>query len=126
MPNIELHGFGNNVGEVEICIWGLIHHYAPAIENDAVMTIIPSIVIDKEMGPSRPFVRVASTDQRDRIRVVKLINEKLGLDVEWLPLGGFYEGRKWKGTLFKTSKDLIRKIANGSALVSKIINLFGY
>ena len=109
MPNIELHGFGKEADPVMVCLWGIIHQIGPSVENDAVVTIVPSTVIDKRIGTPRPYVRVASTKKKDRIRVAMFINERLGLDVEWLHLNGFFEGRKWLGTISATSGDLLRK-----------------
>ncbi len=92
MPNIELHGFGRRGKAIEGTIFSLIEGKAPSINiNDVVVTIISSVVHDSK-GRVRPFVRVASTDTRDRVRVARLILKNMELDVEWLHLDGFFEG----------------------------------
>ena len=93
MPNIELHGFGRLSKTTETCIFTLIEKKEPDINiSDVVVTIVNSVVHNKERK-SRPFVRVASTNEKDRTRVAMLINEFMGLDVEWLYLDEFFEGK---------------------------------
>ena len=91
MPNIELHGFEHDSETTRTCIFVLIEKKAQTVNiDDVVVTIIPSVVQNRE-GKSCPFVRVVSTNREDR-RVGRLIREYMGLDVEWLHLDGFFEG----------------------------------
>ena len=93
MPNIELHGFGNKAENIRGCIFILIEKKAPTINiDDVVVTIVPSNVQNKK-GELRPYVRVASTNIADRSKVAHLIKKYMELDVEWLHLDMFFEGK---------------------------------
>ena len=93
MPNIEIHGFKGNGGlAMRVEIRGLLTSKVPQTMTDVVFTIIPSEVKDSN-GVPRPFIRVASTNKLDRKQVALLINKELKVDVEWLHLDGFFEGK---------------------------------
>lgn len=93
MPNIEVYGFEKlQWRELEGKIWDLIMRRAPMVKKDVVITFVTSWVRD-EKRQERPFVRVASTDKTDRVRIARPINKELNLDVEWLHLDGFFEGK---------------------------------
>ena len=93
MPNIELHGFGNKAEKIRGCIFILLEKKAPTVNiDDVVVTIVPSNVQNRE-GELRPYVRVASTNIADRTKVAHLIKKYIELDVEWLYLDGFFEGK---------------------------------
>jgi hypothetical protein len=91
MQNIEIHGFRDG-GQIAAEIRALINVKIPEIRDDFVTTVVPSLVTDWR-AVRRPFIRIASTELKDRKRVARLINKELGLDVEWLQLDGFFEGR---------------------------------
>jgi len=91
MPNIEIHGFRDG-GQIAAEVRSLIASQIPEVKDDFVTTVINSSVTDFH-AVSRPFIRVASTNKKDRARVAKRINRELGLDVGWLLLDGFFEGK---------------------------------
>ena len=92
MINIELYGFRYLAENTKTCIFIVIGKKAPTVNiDDVVVTIVPSTVQNRK-GKSRPFVRVASTNAGD-LEVAKIINEYMGLDVQWLHLDEFFEGK---------------------------------
>jgi len=91
MPNIEIHGFSEAIQKGAI-IRRVIAECIPEIMDDVVITIVPSTVKDLH-GNTKPFIRVLSPDHRDEVRVAMRINKELGLNVEWIKLGGFFEGK---------------------------------
>ncbi|HRY31266.1 MAG TPA: hypothetical protein P5328_02665 [Candidatus Paceibacterota bacterium] len=91
MPNIEIHGFRDG-GQIAAEIRALISARIPEVKDDFVTTVVPSKVTNWSVI-SRPFIRVASTNKKDLARVARRINLELGLDVEWLLLGAFFEGK---------------------------------
>ncbi len=94
MPNIETHGFkGDNRPAMRVKIRDLLASKVPQKIPDVVFTIIHSEVRGAYGLLSRPFIRVASTDKSDRTQVALLINKELKVDVEWLHLDGFFEGK---------------------------------
>lgn len=93
MPSIEIHGLGPKPARaMRHDIVNVILTKAPKVKDDVVVSICPSEVktVSKK---NRPFIRVLSTSKKDRARVAKLINKALGIDVEWLRINGFYEGK---------------------------------
>jgi hypothetical protein len=98
MPNIEIYGVKTEGGcespaaDVSRNIANLIEQNMPDIMTDVVITAIRSSVWNPKLG-LRPFIRVTSTNKKDRVRVAKLINRELRIDVEWLHLDGFFEGK---------------------------------
>ena len=92
MTNIELYGFGQLSETTKTCIFTLIEKKALSIDiNNVVVTTVFSVVDDKQ-GTLRPYVRVASLNEVD-LRVAQLINKHMGLNVQWLHLDGFFEGK---------------------------------
>jgi len=94
MPNIEIVGFRSLSGITEIKITKLICSKIPQVMEETVITVHHNsqVLGISEDIQERPYIRVASTSKKDR-KAAELINKELGLDVEWLHLDGFYEGK---------------------------------
>lgn len=101
MPNVEIHGLGDEIGMPRVLIGakrGLIEQLVNGIttlfadtpyRGEVVITMMSDVVHDLDGNP-RPFLRLVSTAKdHDRDVLDKL--KTLGMDLEHLVLAHFYE-----------------------------------
>jgi hypothetical protein len=93
MPNIEIIGF-ENPQVIRAKIEELIRKSMCKVVENAITTIRDESSAQDFNGKSKPYIRVSSTDKTHQDLVAAFINVELGLDVEWLHLDGFFEGKQ--------------------------------
>lgn len=90
MPNIEVYAF-KKPKKIRDRVWEIIETKFKGKLDDVVITTIRSTVRSRKSN-YRPFIRVISNDRR----IATTLNKILKLDVEWIRLDGFFEGKKKK------------------------------
>ncbi len=97
MLEIELVGFVDE-DAVHGKISALLKERFPLAAAEAVITIQQYIyhAVADLSGNEKSFVRVSSMDEKDRA-IAKTINEELGVNVKWLRLDAYFEGKPIHG-----------------------------
>jgi hypothetical protein len=111
LPNIEIHGFGRvgkndaiDLNESDSRVWDIRSKILISLSfepffDDVVVTVCPTLVYDGhcleggdvELHP-RPFLRVYDSNAVRCQKIAEKLNKELRMDVEFLPLYGFFEG----------------------------------
>lgn len=87
MPNIELHGFGLEVGAVAGQISKHLHPSLSPDVGDVVLAICKDFIVDLG-GKNRPYLRIVGTNAAELQQIAGLL-KPLNRDMELLLLHAF-------------------------------------